>query len=151
MTLQNKLQDDLKTAMRSGDDLRKSVIRYLRAQIHNEEIATKDGLDDEAIAVLLSKQAQQRRESIEAFGKGGRQDLADKEEAELAIILGYMPEQMSEDEITDLARQTIDQVGAQGPNERGKVMGALMPQVRGKANGKTVSAVVSALLNQKAG
>ena len=150
MSLQDKLQDDLKTAMRSGDDLRKSVIRYLRAQIHNEEIAIKDALDDEAMAVLLSKQAQQRRDSIEAFSKGGRQDLADKEEAELAIILGYLPEQMSEDEITDLAHQAIDQVGAQGPSEMGKVMGALMPQVRGKADGKKVSAVVSALLNQQA-
>ena len=149
MTLQEKLQDDLKDAMRSGDTTRRSVIRYLRAQIHNQEIASKGPLDDQDIAVLLSKQAQQRRDSMDAFQKGNRTDLVEKEQAELDIILGYLPQQMSEDEIGDLVRQAIQQVAAVGPRDMGKVMGALMPKLRGTADGKRVSALVSQLLQDQ--
>ena len=149
MTLQEKLQDDLKDAMRSGDTTRRSVIRYLRAQIHNQEIASQGPLDDQDIAVLLSKQAQQRRDSMEAFQKGNRTDLVEKEQAELDIILGYLPQQMSDEEIGDLVRQAIQQVAAVGPRDMGKVMGALMPQLRGTADGKRVSALVSQLLQDQ--
>ena len=148
MTLQHQLQADLKTAMRSGDHIRKSVIRYLRAQIHNEEIAAKTTLDDQSMSILLGKQAQQRRDSIEAFSKGGRDDLADKEKAELAIILEYLPEQIPEEQIIDLVRKVIVEVGAQGPKDMGKVMGPIMQKVRGKADGKKVSSIVSSLLNK---
>ena len=149
MTLQEKLQDDLKDAMRSGDTTRRSVIRYLRAQIHNQKIASQGPLDDQDIAVLLSKQAQQRRDSMEAFQKGNRTDLVEKEQAELDIILGYLPQQMSDEEIGDLVRQAIQQVAAVGPRDMGKVMGALMPQLRGTADGKRVSALVSQLLQDQ--
>ena len=151
MSLQEKLQDDLKDAMRKGDATRRSTIRLLRSEIGNQEIARQADLEDDDVIDLLGKQAQQRRDSIEAFKQGDRQDLVDKEEAELAIILQYLPQQMSRDEITTLAQQAVEEIGAAGPQDMGKVMGRLMPQVRGKAQGKDVSAVVSELLKGMAG
>ena len=149
MTLKNQLNDDLKAAMRRGDDVRKSVIRLLRAAIHNEEKpGTREPieLDDDGVIAVLGRQAKQRRDSIEAFRQGGRQDLVDKEEAELAIITEYLPEQMTEGEVRALATAAIENVGASGPQEMGKVMGSLMPQVKGKADGKMVSGIVTELL-----
>ena len=151
MSLQEKLQEDLKESMRSGDSTRRSAIRYLRAKIHDEEIARKAALDDEAVIDVLGKQAQQRRDSIEAFGAGNRQDLVDKEEAELAVIFEYLPAQMSNQEIAELAQRAIEEMQASGPGDMGKVMGRLMPQVKGKADGRKVSAVVSQLLREPAG
>ena len=146
MSIQDKLVEDLKESMHNRDAVRRSTIRYLRAVIHDEEIARRAPLGDEAVTDVLSRQAKQRRESIEAFTRGSRQDLVEKEEAELAIIMGYLPEQLSAEEIASLARRAIDQVGATGPGDMGKVMGRLMPQVKGKAEGGAVSAVVSELL-----
>ena len=113
MTLQDKLQEDLKDAMRGGDSTRRSLIRYLRAKIHDEEISRQATLDDESIIDLLSKQAQQRRDSIEAFRKGDRHDLVENEEAELALVLEYLPEQMSEEEIGALVQKALEEVGDQ--------------------------------------
>lgn len=146
MTLQEKLQEDLKAAMRAGDTVRKSVIRYLRSEIRNQEIASQKTLDDDGVIGVLGRQVRQHRESIDAFRQGNRQDLVDKEEAELAVIIEYMPRQMSEDELVALVRQAIDEAGATGPQDMGKVMGRLMPQVKGKAEGREVSRVVSELL-----
>ncbi len=146
MTLQTKLQEDLKQSMRKGDSVRRSVIRYVRSEIRNEEIARQTTLDDEAIIDLLGRQAKQRRDSVEAFRKGNRQDLVDREQAELAIILEYMPTQMSEEDITAVAGKAIEELGATGSQDMGKVMGRVMPQVRGKAEGRKVSEVVSGLL-----
>ena len=137
--------------MRSGDGRRRSVLRYLRSEIHNEEIARRGELDDEAVIGLLSRQAQRHRDSIEAFRLGNRQDLVDKEEAELAVVLEYLPEQMSRDAITETAREMIHKVGASGPQDMGKVMGALMPQLKGRAQGKEVSSVVTELLRSAGG
>ena len=132
--------------MRKGDSTRRSVIRYVRSKIHDEEIARLATLDDDAIIDQLGKQAQQRRDSIEAFRSGNRQDLVEKEEAELAIILEYLPEQMSSEEIAEVAQAAVEEVGAAGPGDMGKVMGRVMPHVRGRADGKAVSQVVSGLL-----
>ena len=151
MSLQEKLQDDLKEAMRRGDVTRRNVIRYLRSLIHDEEIARRAAIDDEAIIDLLGKQASRQRESIEAFKKGGRQDLVEKEEAELVVVLGYLPEQMSKEEVAELARRAIEEVGAAGPQDMGKVMGRVMPQVKGRADGRMVSDAVSGLLKALAG
>ena len=148
MPLHERLKDDLKTAMREGDALRRGVLRYVLSAVHNQEIEKRGPLDDEAITALLVRQAQQRRDSIEAFRKGGREELAAKEEAELALIMGYLPDQLTDDEVRELAAKTIADTGAAGPQDIGRVMGALMPQVRGRAGGKTVSAVVSELLRQ---
>ena len=149
MTLKDRLYDDLKAAMRSRDDARKSVIRLLRAAIHGEEKpGTREPieLDDDGVIAVLGRQAKQRRDSIDAFRQGGRQDLVDKEEAELAIIAEYLPQQMTEEEVRALATEAIANVGASGPQEMGRVMGSLMPQVKGKADGKMVSGIVTELL-----
>ena len=151
MPMRERLDDDLKSAMRAGDAPRRGVLRYLLSAVHNQEIEKKGALDDEAIIALLGRQAQQRRDSIEAFRKGGRDDLVAKEEAELALIVGYLPQQLTDDEVRELAAKAIADAGASGPRDMGRVMGALMPQVRGRADGKSVSAVVSELLRQQAG
>ena len=132
--------------MRKGDVLRRSVIRLLRSEIHNEEIAKRARLEDDGIIGVLSRQAQQRRESIEAFEQGNRQDLVEKEKAELGIILEYLPQQMSREEISVLVRQAIQETGATGPSDMGKVMGRVMPQVKGKAEGREINSIASDLL-----
>ena len=103
-------------------------------------------MDESGVTDVVAKQVKDRRESIEMFGQGGRADLVAKEEASLAILLEYMPEQLGQDEIEALARQAIADTGAAGPGDRGKVMGRIMPQVRGKADGSQVNAIVSRLL-----
>ena len=132
--------------MRQGDTVRRSVIRYIRSEIHNQEIASQTELDDEGIIGVLIRQVQQRRESIEAFAKGNRQDLVEKEKAELAVVLEYLPEQMSRQEIEKVVREAIEQVGALGLKDMGKVMGFVMPKVRGRAEGRAVSTLASELL-----
>ncbi len=146
MSLKTRLDDDLKTAMRSRDVLRRSVLRLLLSAVHNEEIAQRAELDDEGITGVLVKQAQQRRESIEAYTQGERQDLADKEKAELEIIMAYLPEQMSHEDIAAVVKKAIAETGAAGPQDMGKVMGRVMPEVRGKAQGREVNAIASELL-----
>ena len=144
--IKSKLEDDMKRAMRERDVLRRDVIRYIRSEFRNQEIRLQRDLEDADAVQVLSRQAQQRRDSIEAFQKANRQDLVDKERAELDVIAEYLPQQMSEAEIDELASATIAEVGATGPRDMGKVMSAIMPQVRGRAEGKTVSALVSAKL-----
>ena len=151
MSLRTRLEEDLKDAMRSRDAQRRSVIRYLRSEIRNEEIAGQTSLDDGGITRVLARQAQQRRDSIEAFAQGNRPDLVEKEKAELAIILEYLPEQLSREEITRLVRQAMEEVGATGLGDMGTVMGRVMPQMRGRAEGREVNAIVSELLNSLAG
>jgi uncharacterized protein YqeY len=146
MTLKSKLNDDLKGAMRGGDSLRRNVIRYLNSQLHNQEIADQSELDDDGVLRVLTKQAQQRKESIRAFEEGGRADLVEKESAELEIIMEYLPQQLTEDEIRELVDQAVAEAGAQGPGNMGAVMGRLMPMVRGRADGREVSAIVSGVL-----
>ena len=146
MSLKDTLENDLKNAMRSGDVTRRSVIRMMRSEIHNREIADQTELDDEATTNVLGRQAQQRRDSIEAFERAERDDLVQKERAELAIIMEYLPEQLTADELVEIIRGSIEQVGAGGPQDMGKVMGAVMPQVRGKAEGREVNRIASELL-----
>ena len=146
MSLRGRLDDDLKESMRRRDSTRRSVIRYVRSELHNQEIASRMPLDEDGIVGVLSKQAQQRRESIEAFRSGNRNDLVAKEEAELAIILEYLPEQISQEELASLARRAIEEVGATGPQDMGKAMGHLMPQIRGRAEGRSASTIVLDLL-----
>ena len=146
MSLRNRLDQDLMDAMRNRDVLRRSVLRLLRSAIQNEEIEKQTALDDDGIIAVLAHQARQRRESIDAFAKGGRQDLVEKEKSELALLLEYLPEQMSGEEITGLLQQAIDETGATGPQDLGKVMGLVMPQVKGKAEGGEVGSIASKLL-----
>ena len=135
MSIKDKLMEDLKTAMRSRDTARTGVLRYLRSEIHNQEIEDGKELDDNGVMAVLEKQAKQRHDSIDAFKQGNRPDLVEKEEAQLAVIMGYLPEQLSDDEIAEIAKDVIAEVGASGPGDTGRVMGAMMPRVRGKAEG----------------
>jgi len=144
--LQDKLMDDLKKAMKSGDKVRQSVIRLVRAGIKNAEIAQQKSLDDSDILGVISKEAKQRRESIAEFKKADRQDLVAQEEAELAILLEYLPQQMSREEIVAAARQMIEEIGAQRPGDKGKVMPKLIAQLKGKAEGREINEVVKELL-----
>ena len=146
MSLKEKLQSDLLESMRSKNAGRLSTLRLLKASIQNAEIAKGEPLEDDEVLAVLSREAKQRRESISEFRKGNRTDLVEKEEAELATIVEYMPQQMSRDEIIAAAQGVIAEVGAQGPSDMGKVMGKLMPQLREKADGKEVSDVVGELL-----
>ena len=151
MPLQTRLQEDLRQAMRAKDAMRRSVLRYLRSEIHNAEIAQQKELDDEGVLAVLSRQAQQRRDSIEAYESANRQDLVEREKGELAIILEYLPQQLTRAEIDELVEQAIADSGASGPADMGKVMGRLMPQVRGRAEGREVSAAAAAALRRLSG
>lgn len=145
--MQDRLMTELKEAMKKGDKVHQSVIRLVRSEIHNAEIAQGKPLDDSGVIDVISKEVKKRRESIFEFEKGNRQDLAAQEKAELAILLQYLPPQMPRDEIEALARNIIEEIGARGPGDKGKVMGRLMPQLKGKAEGHLVSEIVTELLS----
>jgi len=147
VSLAEKIRSDLQQALRQGDKVRCSVFRLVLASVRNAEIHQQKTLDDPDILAVIDKEAKKRRESIEAFEKGNRQDLVAQEKAELAILLEYLPEQMSHDEIVAQARKVINELGATGPGDKGKIMSQLMPQLKGKAQGQEVSAVVSELLS----
>ncbi len=149
--LQEKLLTDLREAMKSGDKIRLEVLRMVRASIKNAEIAQQKSLDDPDILGIIAKEGKQRRESIAEFKKANRQDLVDKEEAELAILLEYLPEQISREEIVATARRVIEEVEAHGPGDKGKVMQKLMPQLKGKAEGREINEVVTELLSGSTG
>ena len=144
--LKQKLTGDLKQAMRDRDKVKLSVIRLVMAAIQNTEIARQTTLDDADILGIIAKEARQRRESIEAFRQGNRQDLVAQEEVELTVLQEYLPQQMSREEIIAEARRVIEEVGAQGPGDKGKVMPKLIPQLKGRADGREINAVVSELL-----
>lgn len=148
MTLKENLEKDLKEAVRAKDEPRKTTLRLALAAIHNAEIDRRGELDEEGLIAVLSKEAKQRRESIVYFQKGRRADLVAQEDAELQILLQYLPRQLSEDEIEAKAREVIAEVGATGPAQMGDVMRALMPQLKGKADGQVVSTVVKAILSE---
>ncbi len=141
------IKDDLKKAIKSKDNIKKSVYRFILSAIHNEEIKLGKELDNDMVMKLMIKQAQQRKDSIEAFKLGSREDLISKETQELEIIEQFLPAQIKESEIKDLAQQTIDEVGAESIKDLGKVMPILMKKLAGKAEGKIVNKVVTELLS----
>jgi uncharacterized protein YqeY len=151
MGLREQLMDDLKEAMRQQDVVRKRAIRSVIAAIKQAETeldrsGERVSLTDDDIVVLIAKQASQRQESIDEFRRGGREDLVVEEEAELAILKTYLPEQLSREEIEADARQIIAEVGATGPRDIGKVMKPLMARFKGRADGKLVNQIVRELL-----
>jgi uncharacterized protein YqeY len=147
VSLKDKISDDLKQALKEGDDVRKRTLRLLLAAVHNAEIEKGGPLDDSGVLAVIAKQAKQRRESAEEFRKGGRQDLVDREEAEAVVLQAYLPAAMSWEEIAAAARKVIAEVGAQGPRDVGKVMPVLVKQLAGRAEGSEISAVVRELLS----
>ena len=151
MSLIQQLDEDLKAAMRSGDTLKRDTVRLLRGALKNAEIENREPLDDEAAVRVLAKEAKQRRDSIEEYKKGNRQDLVDREQAELDIIASYLPEAMSVEDLQQIVRESITAVGAQGPSDMGKVMKEALGRVKGRADGSAVNAVVREMLSGLAG
>ena len=142
MSLKDQLNESMKTAMKARDTLRLSAVRMVRSMVKNREIDQKNELDDQGIIEVITTLAKQRRESIRMYLDGNRPDLAEKEEAELAILLEYLPAQLSAAEIGELIDRIIAETGAQGAKDMGKVMKVLAPLTAGKADGKTVSDTV---------
>lgn len=146
MDLKQQLRDDVATAMREGDAERRDTLRLVLAAVQQEEIDRQVVLDNSGVEAVLAKQAKQHRESIEDAEKAGRFDLVAQEEAELAIIEPYLPQLMTEDEIRAVAADVISELGASGVQDTGRVMGRLMPELKGRADGRLVSQVVRELL-----
>jgi hypothetical protein len=132
--------------MKTGDKVKRSAIRMVLASIQNAEIAKQAALEEGDILGIVAKEVRQRKESIEAFKQGDRQELVAQEEAELAVLTEYLPQQMTREEIVDAARKVIEEVGAQEPRDKGKVMPKLIAQLKGRADGREINAVVTELL-----
>ena len=142
MSLKEQLNESMKTAMKARDDLRLSAVRMVRSMIKNREIDQKKELNDQEIIEVISTLVKQRRESIRMYREGNRPDLVEKEEAELEVLLGFLPTQLDSAEIEALVDRIIAETGAQGARDMGRVMKALTPLTAGKADGKTVSDTV---------
>lgn len=147
MLLQDQLSNDLKIAMKAQDVLTKDTIRLIRAALKNAEIEKRSELTEEAVIDVLARMSKQYRDSISTYRDNGREDLAEKEESELEVLMRYLPSQLSEIEIRDLIMEAISQTAAAGPQDRGKVMGVIMPKVKGRADGGIVSKIVGELLS----
>lgn len=145
-SLQERLRQSLHEAVRSRDELRRSVLRLTLAAITNAEIDRRGPLDDAGVSEVISREVKKRRESIESFRAGKRLDLVAREEAELLVLEEWLPAQLPREDIVRLARQAAQEVGARGPRDKGRVMGKLMPQVRGRTEGQVVSQVVDEVL-----
>ena len=147
MSLKAQITDDMKTAMRAKDSERLGTIRLLQAAMKQKEVDERVELDDAAIVAIVDKLIKQRKDSVAAFTTAGRQDLADKENAEIEVLKVYLPERMSEAEIAEAVKAIVAEVGASGPGDMGKVMGAVKAKLAGKADMGQVSAAVKAALN----
>lgn len=143
-----RLAEDYRAALRSGDKLKVSVIRLLTALIKNREVEKRGPLTDAEVMQAISSSCKQRQDSIEQYRQGGRQDLADKETAELHILQSYLPQPFTAEELEELVRAAIQEAQAVSPKEMGKVMTLLMPKVTGRADGKVVSALVREMLSK---
>jgi uncharacterized protein YqeY len=149
MALKEQLDADLKTAMRDKDALKLSVVRMLKSAVKYREIEIMKPLDDAGVQGVIASEIKRRRDSVEQYRAGNRADLADKEEAEIAILQGWLPQQLTPDELRAKVDAAIAKVGAQGPKDMGSVMKALLPEVQGRAEGKAVSDLVKARLAGK--
>jgi uncharacterized protein YqeY len=146
MSLKDKLANDLKDAIRQSDESRKNAIRMATWAIKNAEVAKGAALSDADVLGIIGKEAKGRRDSIAEFKKAARQDLVDKEQAELEFLQAYLPAQMGRDEITQAARDVVAEVGAGGPRDKGKVMPVLMSRLAGRAEGREINEVVTDIL-----
>jgi uncharacterized protein YqeY len=146
VSLRDRIQSDVATAMRSGDALRRDVLRMTQSAAYNLEKRERRTLGEDDYAAVLAREVKTRRESVEAFRKGGREDLATKEEAEIAILSEYLPQQLTDDEIQALVDEAVAATGATSARDMGKVMGWLSPKTRGRADGKRVSELVARAL-----
>ncbi len=141
-----KMNEDLKQAMKSGDNTRKDALRFILAAIKQSEIDSRETLTEDQVYALLQKEAKKRRDSVAELRKAGRDDMADKEQAEATLIESYLPQQLSREEIEAEAKKAIAESGAASAKDMGKVMKLLTPRVKGRADGKLVNDVVKSLL-----
>ena len=147
MNLKERITQDLKTAMKDQDKLRLATLRLASSAItYMEKEKMRDLTDEELLAVVV-REVKKRREAIVEYSKAGRTDLADKEQAEANVLAAYMPEQMSDDEVEALVKEVIAATGASGPGDIGKVMGAVIPRTKGRADGKKINEVARGLLS----
>ena len=144
--LREKIAQDMRDAMKARESGRVGALRMLMAAVKNTEVEKRHDLSDDEVLDVVTKEAKRRRESIEAFEKGGRTDLVEKESAELTVLEAYLPERLSDDELAALVDAAIAETGASTPKQMGDVMKALMPKLRGRADGGQVSALVKAKL-----
>lgn len=142
MSLLERLNNDMKQAMKNKEKDKLSVIRMLKASIQNEALKQRQELTDDEELTVLSRELKQRKDSLQEFENAGRSDLVDKVRTELVYVEAYMPEQLSEEEISNIVKQTIEEVNATSKADMGRVMGALMPKVKGKADGSLVNKLV---------
>ena len=149
MTLEEKIMEDYKKAMKDKDAAKVSTLSFLRADLKYAAIdKRKDKLEDADVLTVIKKQVKQRQDSIEQFKNGGRQDLADKETKELEILKSYLPQQLSEDKIREIIEEAVKETGASWPQDMGKLMKALLPKLSGQADNKLVSELVKARLQK---
>ena len=146
MTIRNRLEDDIKQSMRERNQARLNALRFLKAAVQASEKTGGKDLDDEGMLEVVAKQVNDRRESIRMFEQGNRSDLVSKETAELVVLEEYLPPQLTRDELTQMIQRIISETGAITISDKGKVMGQLMPQVRGKADGTQVNELVTEIL-----
>ena len=150
MTLIDRLSEDLKESLKSRNSLKSSVIRLLKSSIKYREIEKKAPLSDDEIIEVIMSGIKQRRESVEQFSKGGRTDLVQKESNEIEIMQVYLPQPLTEEELVDEVKSVIKEVGATSAKDMGKVMKALMPRIKGRAEGTKVSSIVKELMEAQA-
>ena len=146
MSLKEQLTADMKEAMKNKEKERLAVIRMVRGAIRQQEIDGQKELGEDDVIAVISKEVKMRRDSIEEFKKGAREDLVEKTQAEIDVLLPYLPAQLSEDEVRELVKAAVEQTGAATPKDMGKVMGVLMPKVKGRADGKMVNTIVKSFL-----
>ncbi len=146
MSLKEQLTADMKEAMKNKEKERLAVIRMVRGAIRQQEIDGQKELGEEDVIAVISKEVKMRRDSIEEFQKGGREDLVEKTQAEIDVLMPYLPAQLSEAEVRELVKAAVEQTGAATPKDMGKVMGVLMPKVKGRADGKMVNTIVKSFL-----
>jgi uncharacterized protein len=142
MSLLERLNNDMKQAMKNKEKDKLSVIRMVKASLQNEAIKLGTELTEDAELTVLSREVKQRKDSLHEFDKAGREDLVEKLRTELAVVELYLPEQLSEEELSEIVTETISEVGAKSKAEMGKVMAAIMPKVKGKADGSLVNKLV---------
>lgn len=150
MSLAQRLDEDMKSAMRAGDNRRRDVIRYLRAAVTNASIEKRRDLDDAEVEQVIRTQVKQRRDSIDMFRQGGREELADEEEAQVAILLEYLPAQLSHEELVALVRKTADALNVSNAKDMSRLMPALVEAAGGQAEGRTLSQLAREELARRA-
>jgi len=147
MSLKDKLMDDLKAAMKDKDITRKNAIQMVRSAVLQVEKDNKVTLDDDGVLEVIAKEVKKRRDSLTEYEKSGRQDLIDGLKAEIDVLLKYLPEQLTEDELETIVKETISETGASSAGDIGKVMQAVLPKVKGRADGKMVNTIVREYLS----